>query len=159
MALSHAPEGYDEGDLEQHRRGVHAEASDADVRTPFQHDVDRILYSAEFRALAGKTQVVAADQLGGYHNRLTHSLKVAQIGRRLAVQLTSRPVRVRSGRTQTSSRRPACCTTSGIHRSVTSASTACASASTTSPARTPNPPNTPNCLIHVRTVSKATPRT
>lgn len=61
-----------------------------DVRSPFQHDVDRILYCNEFRALAGKTQVVAADQLGGYHNRLTHSLKVAQIGRRLAVLLTER---------------------------------------------------------------------
>lgn len=82
--------GYDEGDLEQHRRGPHGEPTDEDMRTPFQHDVDRILYSSEFRALAGKTQVVAADQLGGYHNRLTHSLKVAQIGRRLAVQLTRR---------------------------------------------------------------------
>ena len=64
-----------------------------DARSPFQHDVDRILYSSEFRALAGKTQVVASDQLGNYHNRLTHSLKVAQLGKRMAV-LLSRHARV-----------------------------------------------------------------
>ena len=85
---STVPPGYTERDVEQHQRHVQVETNDADVRSPFDHDVDRVLYSAEFRALAGKTQVVAADQLGGYHNRLTHSLKVAQIGRRLAVLLT-----------------------------------------------------------------------
>lgn len=82
--------GYSEEDLEQHRRGGAIAPSENDIRSAFQHDVDRILYSSEFRALAGKTQVVAADQLGGYHNRLTHSLKVAQLGRRLAELLTSR---------------------------------------------------------------------
>ncbi|QDV34104.1 deoxyguanosinetriphosphate triphosphohydrolase family protein [Tautonia plasticadhaerens] len=47
-------------------------------------DRDRILYSPEFRRLASVTQVAVAE--GGllFHNRLTHSLKVAQIGRRLA---------------------------------------------------------------------------
>lgn len=84
------PAGYDEADVEQHQRGGHTQPTDDDIRSPFDHDVDRILYSSEFRALAGKTQVVAADQLGGYHNRLTHSLKVAQIGRRLAALLTAR---------------------------------------------------------------------
>lgn len=82
--------GYTEADLEQHLRGTPVSPTQDDVRSPFQHDVDRILYSSEFRTLAGKTQVVAADQLGGYHNRLTHSLKVAQLGRRLATLLTQR---------------------------------------------------------------------
>lgn len=82
--------GYGDADFEQHLRGEGVAPAKDDLRTPFQHDVDRILYSSEFRALAGKTQVVAADQLGGYHNRLTHSLKVAQLGKRLASLLTER---------------------------------------------------------------------
>lgn len=84
------PDGYSEEDIEQHQRGTARGSEANDVRSPFQHDVDRILYSAEFRALAGKTQVVASDQLGGYHNRLTHSLKVAQIGRRMASLLAAK---------------------------------------------------------------------
>ncbi len=82
------PQGYSEDDCTQHGLSIIARRSEVDVRSPFQHDVDRILYSGEFRALAAKTQVVASDQLGGYHNRLTHSLKVAQVGKRLAVLLT-----------------------------------------------------------------------
>jgi len=37
--------------------------------------------------LAGKTQVVASGEFGLYHTRLTHSLKVAQLGRRAAERL------------------------------------------------------------------------
>ena len=58
-----------------------------DFRGPFGRDRDRILYSSAFRRLAGKTQVLAASELGDYHNRMTHSLKVAQLGRRLAEYL------------------------------------------------------------------------
>lgn len=50
----------------------------------FEHDVDRILYSTRLRALADKSQVVASGELGAYHTRLTHSMKVAQLGRRMA---------------------------------------------------------------------------
>jgi dGTPase len=52
-----------------------------------QPDRDRILYTPEFRRLAAVTQVAVAE--GGllFHNRLTHSLKVAQIARRLAKRL------------------------------------------------------------------------
>jgi dGTPase len=53
-------------------------------RTDFQRDCDRLLYSSAFRRLANVTQVVAADQGYVFHNRLTHALKVAQIGKRLA---------------------------------------------------------------------------
>jgi dGTPase len=49
-----------------------------------------VLYSSAFRRLAGKTQVVAASELGDYHNRMTHSLKVGQLGRRLAERLNTR---------------------------------------------------------------------
>lgn len=83
-----APDGYSDEDARQHRLNVLADVSTSDRRSPFQHDVDRILYSTAFRALAGKTQVVASDEAGGFHNRLTHTLKVAQLGRRMAVLLT-----------------------------------------------------------------------
>jgi dGTPase len=58
-----------------------------DHRSRFARDCDRILYSSAFRRLAGKTQVVASGEMGPYHNRLTHSLKVAQTGRRLAERI------------------------------------------------------------------------
>ena len=63
-------------------------------RTAFQRDCDRILYCSAFRRLANITQVVAADQGYIFHNRLTHALKVAQIGRRLAEKLTATPAAV-----------------------------------------------------------------
>ena len=58
-----------------------------DLRTPEEHDVDRILYSTAFRRLAGVTQVVAVDEVLLFHNRLTHTIKVAQLARRLAEDL------------------------------------------------------------------------
>lgn len=59
----------------------------SDQRRAFQRDRDRIIYSTAFRRIAGKTQVVAVEEFGLYHTRLTHSLKVAQLGRRLAERL------------------------------------------------------------------------
>lgn len=56
-------------------------------RTPFQRDRDRVLYSSAFRRLSGVAQVAAVNEQRVLHNRLTHSLKVAQLGRRLVEQL------------------------------------------------------------------------
>ena len=61
-----------------------------DPRGPFQIDRDRLLYSTAFRRLAGVTQVVSPGEGEIFHNRLTHSLKVAQIGRRMAEDLSNR---------------------------------------------------------------------
>lgn len=58
-----------------------------DQRTPSQRDRDRILNTAAFRRLAGVTQVVSAAEGEIFHNRLTHSLEVAQIGRRISEHL------------------------------------------------------------------------
>lgn len=58
-----------------------------DQRTAFQRDRDRILYSSALRRLAGVTQVVGVAHGHVFHNRLTHSLKVAQVGRRLSEKL------------------------------------------------------------------------
>ena len=59
----------------------------SDLRSPAQKDRDRVLYTSSFRRLAQVTQVVAADTGHVFHNRLTHSLQVAQVGRRLAERL------------------------------------------------------------------------
>ena len=59
----------------------------ADNRSAAQRDRDRILFTSAFRRLAGVTQVFAADEGHVFHNRLTHSLEVAQVGRRLTEKL------------------------------------------------------------------------
>lgn len=61
-----------------------------DQRNPFVRDYDRILYSREFRRLSGVTQVVRAGEPFVYHDRLSHSLKVAQVARTLATLLQDR---------------------------------------------------------------------
>jgi dGTPase len=54
------------------------------VRTAFQRDRDRIIYSKAFRRLKHKTQVFIAPQGDHYVTRLTHTLEVAQIARTIA---------------------------------------------------------------------------
>lgn len=56
----------------------------ASTRTPFERDCDRVIFSAPFRRLAGKTQVHPFAKIDHIHNRLTHSLEVASVGRSLA---------------------------------------------------------------------------
>jgi dGTPase len=55
-----------------------------DHRTAFQVDRDRVLYTDAFRRLGGVTQVAGPNENYQFHNRLSHSLKVAQIAERLA---------------------------------------------------------------------------
>lgn len=53
-------------------------------RTDAQVDADRIWYSPEFRRLEGVTQVVPPQDEYVFHDRLTHSVKVAQVAATLA---------------------------------------------------------------------------
>jgi dGTPase len=57
------------------------------MRTDGERDRDRILYASAFQRLSGITQVASPETGAYFHNRLTHSLKVAQVGRRLAQYL------------------------------------------------------------------------
>ena len=63
-------------------------------RTEYQRDYDRLIFSSPFRRLQNKTQVFPLPGSVFVHNRLTHSLEVASVGRSLgesaARQLRSR---------------------------------------------------------------------
>lgn len=56
----------------------------ADIRSSFQRDYDRIIFSSAFRRLQNKTQVFPLPGSQMVHNRLTHSLEVASVGRSIA---------------------------------------------------------------------------
>lgn len=57
--------------------------SDVDSRSAFMRDYDRIIFSSAFRRLQNKTQVFPLPGNVFVHNRLTHSLEVASVGRSL----------------------------------------------------------------------------
>ncbi|MFD6068314.1 dGTP triphosphohydrolase, partial [Amycolatopsis lurida] len=81
--MSHDEEGtMSEGTARRHKVQEKETYRDA-----YQRDRDRVLYSSAFRRLAGVTQVAAVSEQLVLHNRLTHSLKVAQMGRRLVQHL------------------------------------------------------------------------
>ena len=55
----------------------------AGTRSGFQRDFDRLIFSSAFRRLQNKTQVFPLPGSTFVHNRLTHSLEVASVGRSL----------------------------------------------------------------------------
>lgn len=59
------------------------EANPDTVRTSFIRDYDRIIFASPFRRLQNKTQVFPLPGAVFVHNRLTHSLEVASVGRSL----------------------------------------------------------------------------
>jgi len=67
------------------RFGQHhnAEVNQNDIRTEFQRDFDRLIFSSPFRRLQNKTQVLPLPGSVFVHNRLTHSLEVSCVGRSL----------------------------------------------------------------------------
>ncbi|MDC9719535.1 MAG: deoxyguanosinetriphosphate triphosphohydrolase [Gammaproteobacteria bacterium] len=56
-------------------------------RTPFHKDYDRLIFSSAFRRMGHKTQVHSLSHNDHVHNRLTHSLEVASVGRSLGIQV------------------------------------------------------------------------
>ena len=59
-------------------------------RTQFQRDYDRIIFSSPFRRMQNKTQVFPLPGSVFVHNRLTHSLEVASVGRSLGSMFIER---------------------------------------------------------------------
>ena len=65
-------------------RGRARPEEECDVRTPFQRDVDRVVYSKAFRRLKHKTQVFLQPEGDHYRTRMTHTLEVNRIARTIA---------------------------------------------------------------------------
>jgi dGTPase len=72
------------GCLSAESRGRDIEEKPCPVRTAFQLDRDRIVYSNAFRRLKHKTQVFLSPLGDDFRTRLTHTLEVAQIARAIA---------------------------------------------------------------------------
>jgi dGTPase len=80
-----ARDARDRQEPRRKNRGAHIRREESQI------DRDRILQSWTFRRLEGVTQIVTPDHSGHLmHSRLTHSLKVAQVGRRIAEEFTRR---------------------------------------------------------------------
>lgn len=56
-------------------------------RSDFQRDFDRLVFSSPFRRLQNKTQVFPLPGSIFVHNRLTHSIEVASVGRSMAAEI------------------------------------------------------------------------
>jgi dGTPase len=72
------------GCLSAETRGRAMDEKPCPVRTAFQLDRDRIVYSNAFRRLKHKTQVFLSPLGDDYRTRLTHTLEVAQMARAIA---------------------------------------------------------------------------
>jgi len=72
------------GCLSAETRGRKLAEKPCPVRTAFQLDRDRIVYSNAFRRLKHKTQVFLSPLGDDYRTRLTHTLEVAQMARAMA---------------------------------------------------------------------------
>ena len=62
-------------------------AKNEEGRSPFHSDHDKIVFSGAFRRLARKTQVHPMATNDHIHNRMTHSLEVACVGRTLGIRV------------------------------------------------------------------------
>ncbi len=69
-------------------RGRARPEPECEIRTPFQRDVDRIVYSKAFRRLKHKTQVFLEPEGDHYRTRMTHTLEVTRIARTIARALS-----------------------------------------------------------------------
>ncbi|HLP04816.1 MAG TPA: deoxyguanosinetriphosphate triphosphohydrolase [Paludibacter sp.] len=68
-----------------------------DDRSEFQRDYDRLIFSGPFRRLQNKTQVFPLPGSVFVHNRLTHSLEVACVGRSLGVVVANQLLKKHAG--------------------------------------------------------------
>ena len=74
--------------LSSESRGRVRPEEECSIRTPFQRDTDRIVYSKSFRRLKHKTQVFLQPEGDHYRTRMTHTLEVSRIARTMARALS-----------------------------------------------------------------------
>ena len=70
--------------LADQSRGRERKEEECPIRTCFQRDIDRIVYSKAFRRLKHKTQVFLQPEGDHYRTRMTHTLEVNRIARTIA---------------------------------------------------------------------------
>ena len=63
------------------------ESEELPYRSAFRRDNGRLIHSAAFRRLQGKTQLFPCYESDFFRNRLTHSIEVAQIAKGIAEKL------------------------------------------------------------------------
>src|SRR5215469_15248055 len=85
-----APERYPRSSLGSSKPTPGEEPDSPGVRSPFQHDYDRLLFSTPVRRLADKTQVWPMDENDGVRTRLTHSHEVANLARSIGTRVYKR---------------------------------------------------------------------
>ena len=66
----------------------------AQMRSDFQRDYDRLIFSSPFRRMQNKTQVFPLPGSVFVHNRLTHSLEVSSVGRSIAREVIQRMMKL-----------------------------------------------------------------
>ena len=66
------------------------DAKGGGVRSDFERDYDRLVFSSPFRRLQNKTQVFPLPDSILVHNRLTHSLEVSSVGKSMAREVAIR---------------------------------------------------------------------
>ncbi len=76
--------------LSTKRTGQENQQQEKHDRTQFQRDYDRLIFSSPFRRLQDKTQVFPLPGSVFVHNRLTHSLEVASVGRSLGNNISAK---------------------------------------------------------------------
>ncbi|KAK3584224.1 hypothetical protein CHS0354_035305 [Potamilus streckersoni] len=75
--------------ISSQRTGDTEHTSD-NIRSDYQRDFDRIVFSSGFRRLQHKTQIFPLPGSTFVHNRLTHSLEVSSVGRSLGKAVGNR---------------------------------------------------------------------
>ena len=73
--------------LSENTRGRQRPEEPCNMRTDFQRDRDRIIYSKAFRRLKNKTQVFFSPEGDHFRTRMTHTIDVSQIARSIARSL------------------------------------------------------------------------
>ena len=84
-----APRLYTDADYDRTVPIAGSKLSPEPHRTGFRRDYARIIHSAAFRRLQGKTQLFPGHEGDFFRTRLTHSLEVAQVAKSIAIRLNA----------------------------------------------------------------------